>query len=143
MRSSLRLIETYNRLGNPFRFLWTFGGFDVELLSLQFEVVVCDEQVNNSLDVNTETEVEVRLLVLDEVVFVVEGIEVVLTRLLRLPESFSRFLTFLRWRRLIRFFSEDVEARKINENKSYATNQMIEEVIFDVAMGKTHNGLKF
>lgn len=65
----------------------------MELLSLQFEVVVCDEQVNNSLDVNTETEVEVRLL--DEVV-VVEGIEVVLTRLLRLPESFSRFLTFLR-----------------------------------------------
>ena len=115
----------------------------MELLSLQFEVVVCDEQVNNSLDVNTETEVEVRLLVLDEVVFVVEGIEVVLTRLLRLPESFSRFLTFLRCRRLIRFFSEDVEARKINENKSYATNQMIEEVIFDVAMGKKHNGLKF
>ena len=37
----------------------------MELLSLQFEVVVCDEQVNNSLDVNTETEVEVRLL--DEV----------------------------------------------------------------------------
>ena len=143
MRSSLRLIETYNRLGNPFRFLWTFGEFDVELLSLQFEVVVFDEQVNNSLDVNTETEVEVRLLVLDEVVFVVEGIEVVLTRLLRLPESFSRFLTFLRWRRLIRFFSEDVEARKINENRSYATNQMIEEVIFDVAMGKKHNGLKF
>ena len=58
MRSSLRLIETYNRLGNPFRFLWTFGGFDVELLSLQFEVVVCDEQVNNSLDMNTETEVQ-------------------------------------------------------------------------------------
>ena len=32
--------------------------FDVELLSLQLEVVVCDEQVNNSLDMNTETEVQ-------------------------------------------------------------------------------------
>lgn len=60
----------------------------MELLSL-LEVV--DEHVNNS-EVNTETEVEVRLL--DEVV-VVEGIEVVLTRL-QIPESFSRFLTFLR-----------------------------------------------
>ena len=55
----------------------------MELLSL-LEVV--DEQVNNS-EVNTETEV-------DKVV-VVEGIEVVLTRL-QIPESFSRFLTFLR-----------------------------------------------
>ena len=61
----------------------------MELLSL-LEVV--DEHVNNS-EVNTEiSEVEVRLL--DEVV-VVEGIEVVLTRL-QIPESFSRFLTFLR-----------------------------------------------
>ena len=60
----------------------------MELLSL-LEVV--HEHVNN-LEVNTETEVEVRLL--DEVV-VVEGIEVVLTRL-QIPESFSRFLTFLR-----------------------------------------------
>ena len=60
----------------------------MELLSL---LEVDDEHVNNS-EVNTETEVEVRLL--DEVV-VVEGIEVVLTRL-QIPESFSRFLTFLR-----------------------------------------------
>lgn len=63
----------------------------MELLSLLDEVVD-EEQVNNS-EVNTETEVEVRLL--DEVV-VVEGIEVVVLTRLQIPESFSRFLTFLR-----------------------------------------------
>ena len=72
------------------------------LLSLLDEVEFDEEQVNpNSDRVNTETEVEEVRRLLDEVVLFVglEGIEVVLTRLLQLPpvvESFSRFLTFLR-----------------------------------------------
>lgn len=72
------------------------------LLSLLDEVEFDEEeQVNpNSDRVNTETEVEEVRRLLDEVVIFVglEGIEVVLTRLLQLPpvESFSRFLTFLR-----------------------------------------------
>ena len=68
------------------------------LLSLLDEVEFDEEQVNpNSDRVNTETEVEEVRRLLDEVVLFVglEGIEVVLTRLLQLPvESFSRFLTF-------------------------------------------------
>ena len=70
------------------------------LLSLLDEIEFDEEQVNpNSDRVNTETEVEEVRRLLDEVVIFVglEGIEVVLTRLLQLlVESFSRFLTFLR-----------------------------------------------
>ena len=82
----------------PLRFFWTLGGSFPE------------EQVNSGHS-EAETEEEVKEEEGDDKGEAWKPACSV--------QSFSRFLTFLRWRRLMRFFSEDDEVEAGTENTHY------------------------